>query len=136
VIIFLDTCALIYLIEGKTTLVDRVRSKIAETVRAHPGSEVAVSRLTWLEVRVKPLKTKNHSTLALYDEFFAQRDLIWVELTRDVVELATVVRARHGLRTPEALQAASCLQLGQGHLFFTGDTAFRKVAGLNVVVLS
>lgn len=95
-----------------------------------------MSRLTWLEGRVGPLKHNDHSTLALYDAFFAQRDLVWVELNRDVVELATVVRVRHGLRTPDALQAASCLQLGQDHLFFTGDAAFQKVAGLNVVVLS
>jgi predicted nucleic acid-binding protein len=55
-----------------------------------------------------------------------------VELTRDVVELATVIRAKHGLRTPDALQAASCLQLGAEHLFLTGDAGFERVAGLNV----
>lgn len=135
-IAFLDACALIYLIEGKAPFAGRVRSKLAEAAQAHPGLEVAVSRLTWLEGRVGPLRYNDHSTLALYDAFFSQRDLVWVELNRDVVELATVVRVRHGLRTPDALQAASCLQLGQDHLFFTGDAAFQKVAGLNVVVLS
>jgi len=39
---------------------------------------------------------------------------------------------KHGLRTPEALQAAGCLQLGAGHVFLTGDAAFERVAGLNV----
>jgi predicted nucleic acid-binding protein len=41
----------------------------------------------------------------------------------------------HGLRTPDALQAASCLQLGSAHTFLTGDAAFNRVAGLNVAVL-
>ena len=71
--------------------------------------------------------------------FFDARPLIyvvWVELSKDVVELATAIRVKHALRTPDALQAASCLQLGEKHLFLTGDVAFRKITGLNVKVLT
>jgi len=60
---------------------------------------------------------------------------VWVELNREVVELATAIRVRHGLRTPDALQAASCLQLGPKHLLLTGDATFRRVQGLQVAVL-
>ncbi|MBN8480621.1 MAG: PIN domain-containing protein [Xanthomonadales bacterium] len=67
-----------------------------------------------------------------YRAFFAQRDLVRVELTPTVVELATAIRARHGLKTPDALQAACCLQLGLEHVFTTGDAAFVKVAGVKV----
>ena len=67
---------------------------------------------------------------------FSRPDIVWVELTRDVVELAAAVRVRHGLRTPDALQAASCLQLATGHLMLTGDAAFERVTDLNVRVLS
>ena len=67
---------------------------------------------------------------------FAQPDLRWVELTRDVVELAAVVRVRHGLRTPDALRAACCLQWGAGHRLLTGDAAFQRVAGLNVILVA
>lgn len=59
-------------------------------------------------------------------------DLLWVEPTREVVELAAAIRVRHGLRTPDALQAASCLQLGERHLMLTGDVAFGRVAALKV----
>jgi len=59
-----------------------------------------------------------------------------VELSREVVELATVIRVRHGLRTPDALQAASCLQLGPQHVLLTGDATFRRVKGLKVTVLT
>lgn len=75
-------------------------------------------------------------TLALFDAFFARPDLVWVEMNREVVELAAAIRVRHGLRTPDALQAASCLQLGQNHLFLTGDVTFQRVQGLNVALLS
>ncbi|MDN5842085.1 MAG: PIN domain-containing protein [Alcaligenaceae bacterium] len=70
-----------------------------------------------------------------FDGFFAQQDLVWVELSREVVELAAAIRVRHGLRTPDALQAASCLQLGAEHVLLTGDAEFQRVQGLNVVVL-
>jgi predicted nucleic acid-binding protein len=62
--------------------------------------------------------------------------LVWVELTRDVVELAAAIRVKHGLRTPDALQAASCLQLGPHHVLLSGDASFKRVAGLNVTVLA
>jgi hypothetical protein len=40
------------------------------------------------------------------------------------------------LKTPDALQAASCLQLGSRHVFLTGDGDFKRVVGLNVKVLT
>ncbi|MDP2368845.1 type II toxin-antitoxin system VapC family toxin [Rhodoferax sp.] len=62
--------------------------------------------------------------------------LVWVELTKEVVELAAAIRVKHGLKTPDALQAASCLQLGADHLFLTGDSSFKRVSGLSVKVLT
>lgn len=82
------------------------------------------------------MKSNDHAVLAAFDAFFARTDLVWVELTRNVVELAAAIRVKHGLRTPDALQAASCLQLGDDHLFLTGDAAFKRVAGLNVKLLA
>lgn len=134
-IAFFDACALIYLIEGKEPFSGRLRQELAALADNDPGLGSAVSRLTWLECRVGPMKANDHATLACYDAFFARPDLLWIELSRDVVELATVIRVKHGLRTPDALQAASCLQLGAGHLFLTGDTVFQRVAGLNVKIL-
>lgn len=84
---------------------------------------------------MKPARDNDNDTLARFDSFFTRPNLLWVELTREVVELATEVRIRHRLRTPDALQAACCLQLGTGHVFITGDSAFKKVGSLNAQVL-
>ncbi len=135
-IAFFDADALIYLLEGKPPFADRVRAELAALGRAHPGLQAAVSRLSWLECRVGPMKANDLAALSLYDAFFARQDLLWVELDRVVVELAAAIRARHGLRTPDALQAACCLQLGPQHVLLTGDAMFQRVAGLNVKVLS
>lgn len=132
-IAFLDASALIYLIEGAAPLAAQTRQCLARLQAAHDGHlRAAVSRLTWLECRVGPLKTGDVALLADYDAFFARPDLLTVELTAQVVELATVIRARHGLKTPDALQAACCLQLGAAHVLVTGDVAFSRVPGLKV----
>lgn len=134
-IAFFDASALIYLIEGAEPFAAKVRKELAAAARKHPDLGAAMSRLSWLECRVGPMKGNDSATLAAFDAFFARTDLVWVELTRDVVELAAAIRVKHGLRTPDALQAASCLQLGSDHIFLTGDKAFRRVHGLNVQVV-
>ena len=135
-IVFFDASALIYLIEGREPFTSKVRKALATVTKKSPDAGAAVSRLTWLECRVGPMKANDSATLTSFDAFFARPDLAWVELTRDVVELAAAIRAKHGLRTPDALQAASCLQLGADHVFLSGDSAFKRVGGLNVRVLT
>ena len=134
-IAFLDASALIYLIEGKEPFASKLRKELTSLAKKYPTVGTAVSRLAWLECRLGPMKTNDSTTLALFDAFFARPDLIWVELTKDVVELAATIRVKHGLRTPDALQAASCLQLGTAHLFLSGDRSFSRVGGLKVCVL-
>ncbi|MGP1677536.1 MAG: type II toxin-antitoxin system VapC family toxin [Burkholderiales bacterium] len=136
VIAFFDASALIYLIEGKAPFGSKVRTELAAAAAKHPDLGSAVSRLTWLECRVGPMRANDTAALAAFDAFFARPDLVWVEMNRDVVELAAAIRVKHGLRTPDALQAASCLQLGTNHLFLTGDAAFKRVAGLKVKLLA
>ena len=41
-----------------------------------------------------------------------------------------------GLKTPDALHAACGLQLGDDHVFLTGDAAFRRVAGLHCQLIT
>lgn len=135
-VVFFDASALIYLIEGREPFAGSVRTAVRSLVGRHPDARIALSRLSWLECRVGPMKANDAAVLAVYDAFFARPDIVWVELTREVVELAATVRVRHGLRTPDALQAASCLQLPSGHLMLTGDSAFERVTGLDVRVLS
>ena len=135
-IAFFDASALIYLIEGADPFAARLRKELTALAKKHPDLGAAASRLSWLECRVGPLRANDSATLALYDGVFVRPDLAWVELSREVVELAAAIRVQTGLKTPDALQAASCLQLGGDHLFLTGDRAFRRVSGLNVKVLT
>lgn len=135
-IAFFDASALIYLIEGADPFAARLRKELAALAKNNPDLGAAVSRLSWLECRVGPMRANDSTTLALYDGFFVRPDLVWVELTQELVELAAAIRVQTGLKTPDALQAASCLQLGDDHVFLTGDGAFRRVSGLKVKLLA
>lgn len=83
-----------------------------------------------------PVGSGDHDLLARYDDFFNRPDLICVELNASVVDLATLLRTRYVLKTPDALQAACALQLGEGHVFLTGDAAFQRVAGLHCQLIT
>ena len=135
-ILFFDASALIYLIEGHEPFAAKIRSELASAAQQYASLGASVSRLTWLECRVGPMKSGDTSSLNAFDAFFARPDLRWIELTREVVEQAADIRVRHGLKTPDSLQAASCLQLGADHLFLTGDASFNRVERLRVKVLT
>jgi len=66
---------------------------------------LSVNRLSWLECRVGPLRRRDPTALERFEDFFSRPDLQWVELTAGVGEQATLLRADHHLRTPDALQA-------------------------------
>jgi predicted nucleic acid-binding protein len=89
-----------------------------------------------LECRDGPQRRGDQESLDRFDAFFAQPELVWVELDTSVIELATRLRAHHGLRTPDALQAASCLQLGGAAVMLTGDADFQRVSALQLRLIS
>lgn len=135
-IVFLDASAVIYRIEAAQPFANRVRDELTTLAAEHPQLTLALSRLSWLECRVGPLKLNDQETLARYDSFFRQPDLVWVELSRQVVEKATSLRSSHGLRTPDALQAACCLQCDRPAVMLTGDSAFQRIGELQVTLVA
>ena len=78
----------------------------------------------------------DQASLDRFEALFAQPDLLVVELSASVVELATQLRANHGLRTPDALQAACCLELGPEAVMITDDAGFQRVQGLQVCLIA
>ncbi|MFB6260299.1 MAG: type II toxin-antitoxin system VapC family toxin, partial [Thiohalorhabdaceae bacterium] len=68
--------------------------------------------------------------LARYDEFFSDPALIKISLAERVLERASQLRADHGLKTPDAIQAA--LALGEGVQFVTGDQDFWSLGEVKV----
>ena len=135
-IAFLDASALIYLVDGDEAWSGAVQQALQELAAADPSLAIAVSLLNVLECRVGPLRRGDQASLERFDALFAQPDLLWVDLTAPVVEQATRLRALHGVRTPDALQAACCLQLGSDAVMVSGDADFRRIPTLQLRLIS
>lgn len=131
-IAFLDASALIYLMDGEAPWVEATQATLQQLAVSAPGLVLAVSRLSFLECRVAPLRRGDQACIDRFEALFAKPDLLVVELNAAVIELATQLRANHGLRTPDALQAACCLQLGPDAVMITGDAGFQRVQALQV----
>lgn len=128
--LFLDACVLIYRFEGAAPFRNAAIDTLAQLCAQQPSVELMASRLSVLECRVKPLREGDAVLLKRYDDFFAAVRI--VELSAEVVDVATQLRARYGLKTPDALQAASAFVASDRALFVTADAGFAKVTGLDV----
>ncbi|MBK8698026.1 MAG: type II toxin-antitoxin system VapC family toxin [Deltaproteobacteria bacterium] len=117
--LYLDACAIIYLVEA----VDPFHAHVARRLQLHGAggeSDVVTSLLSRLECRTRPLRDGDERLIARYDAFFSARRLVLSELSPGVIERATVLRARHGFKTPDALHLASAIEMGAS-VFLTGD---------------
>lgn len=133
--LFLDACVVIYQVEAADPFYSRVARAVAAVQKVHGKLDYAVSRLSLLECLVRPLREGDAATISRYAEFFGADDLEIVELSARVIDRATRLRAAHGIRTPDAIQAACALSLRGPTVFMTGDPSFRKVEGLEVLLL-
>jgi predicted nucleic acid-binding protein len=98
--------------------------------------QVETSELTLLEVLVKPLKDGNAGLVALFRAvLLGTAGLRCLPVSLQVLERAAELRARHGVKTPDAIHAATALLHGSA-LFVTNDAGFRRVPALPVAVLS
>lgn len=130
--IYVDTNIVIRLMEGDA----RTRAPLYSRLLPFRGTGrfIITSRLTRLECRVKPLRTKDVALLALYDAFFTSAEVEILELTPQVIEKATELRAALNLKTPDAVHLASAIVAG-AQAFLTQDSDFARCTEISVEVL-
>ena len=132
--LFLDACIIIYWIEAPDPFHARLMARLRELREQAPEASFAVSRLSWLECMIKPMRDNDKVLVDEYRAFFEAGQLAVVELTAKVIERATALRVGHGLKTPDALQAACALELGGDVVFLTNDRRFRQIGGMRTEV--
>jgi len=74
------------------------------------------------------------AALAQFDVFFSGVEISMIEGTTAVVELATEIRAKYNLKTPDALLYASAMEAG-AKVFLTGDRVFARFSDVEVEIL-
>ena len=131
--LYLDANPIVYSIEGVPDFRLAALGWI-ERAEAADGA-VITSRLSRLECRVKPLRDGNLDLLELFEGFFAREGLELVEVTAEVIEAATQLRATHNFRAPDAIHLASAL-VAKADVFLTGDRNLARCPDLKVEVLA
>ena len=128
-LIYLDSCLVIYLLEHHPALGPLIRAAIAKET----ASRFAVSGLTKMECLIKPMRVAD---LALQRRFEAGFRLYQpLEMTEAVFLLAAQLRARFGLKTPDALHLACAQHYGCGALWTNDDRLAKAGHGLAINIL-
>jgi len=118
-VIYLDSCIVIYAAEDRSERGEGVRRRLADL-----GDEpVAISPLVILECLVGPLRDDNMLLADHYERLFEQFQLLSID-TRGY-RRAAELRARHGIRTPDALHVATAQLTGCRELW-TNDARLEK----------
>jgi uncharacterized protein len=131
--LYLDANPIVYSIEG----VPEFRlAALGWIERAEAADGVVItSRLSRLECRVKPLRDGKMDLLELFEGFFARKGLELVEITAEVIEAATQLRATYNFRAPDAIHLASAL-IAKADVLLTGDRNLTRCRELTVEVLA
>ncbi len=129
----LDTSIFIYHVEASTTYGNCVASIFSWL--EGPGAQAVTSTVTMVELLVHPYRAAD---LDRVNQFYALLStyphLEWIPPTLPLADQAARLRATHGLKAPDAIQAATAL--GANALgFISNDPAFKRVRDLDVLLV-
>lgn len=114
--LFWDTNLFIYLIEA----VQPFDSKIQQVIQSmrQRQIELITSALTVCETMVYPIKQQDQLLIQKYQQLFSGIEIVPIQ--QDLAPEFAGLRARPGIKTPDALQLACAKKAGAGE-FLTND---------------
>lgn len=131
--IAIDTAVFIYFLEEHPVFLPIVEP-LFEAIDAGRLRAVT-STLTLLETLVIPYRAGNIALAAQYEALLVRsRHLSLVDIDRPLLRAAAALRARHAIKTPDALQVAAALSAGC-RSFVTNDRKLPTIPGLEVIDL-
>jgi predicted nucleic acid-binding protein len=132
--VLIDTTVWIYHFEQHPQL-GPPAGKVIESLEAGKFRGVA-SELTLLELTVRPLQLGRQDVADDYEVLLDHFPNLELEpVSREILLDAAALRARHRLRTPDAIQLATGLRNG-ATLAVTNDEGWRRLAFIDTVILS
>lgn len=123
-LIYLDSCLLIYAVENHPVF----GRKVVKALGREDPERFAVSPLTALECLVKPMRTADLVLQKRYEGALAE--LLELPLPTPVFLQAAQLRARFGLKTPDALHLACAQHHGCDSLWTNDDRLSKAGHGL------
>ncbi|MCZ7385365.1 MAG: type II toxin-antitoxin system VapC family toxin [Candidatus Methanoperedens sp.] len=127
----LDTNVIIYYIEEHPVFLEKVEPLIDRIVE---GKAIGItSYVTLLELLVKPIKDERFDLVEQYKTILMTQ-LEMVLLDESVSLRAAELRAKYGIKTPDAIQLASVI-FKNGDVFITNDERLDVVEEIKVLTL-
>lgn len=131
--VFLDTAPLIYFIEGHSAHQPTLSSLFNFNDKG--GFSFVTSSVTLLEVLVKPLRDGQTAIAKQYRDILTTASGIELfDVTSAIAEQAAQLRAKYNLRTPDAIQLATSIEVGADY-FLTNDNRLKAVSEITVVAV-
>ncbi|HMC62195.1 MAG TPA: type II toxin-antitoxin system VapC family toxin [Candidatus Solibacter sp.] len=129
----LDTSIFIYQLEANPRYA-ALTDPIFEWLEL-PHHRAVTSTITMTELLVQPYRDGNEQRVNdFYGLLSTYPNLDWIAPNLEAADIAARIRGEHGLRTPDALQAATAVQ-AQVTGLVTNDPVFERVAGFETMVL-
>ena len=116
--LYLDSCVLIYALDGAVEL----RRRALQQLERLADADWVISDLVRMECLVGPLRSADQSRLLAFHTFFS--DCTVVPLHPEVMDRAAALRASSRLQTADAIHLAAALHWGCSALL-TNDRAFQ-----------
>jgi predicted nucleic acid-binding protein len=130
--VYLDACCFIYLIEGEPGWQAAIEKRLRDL---DPVTRLITSQISRLECRTKPTKDRDHALLERYDTLFGASRVVVLDVSESIIDRATTLRARHGLKSPDAIHLATAVECGAS-AFWTGDSALERCTEVEVSMLT
>ncbi len=129
----IDTAVFIYLFEGSGVFARRAEELLH---RVEQGTVEAVfSSIGVIEILTGPKKLKKYDLVAQYKNHLARfPHLTIMGINEHIVDIASDLRARYGIATPDAIHIATAVDFGAGK-FITNDRSLRKIKEISVELL-
>jgi predicted nucleic acid-binding protein len=86
------------------------------------------------ELLVRPYRSSDDFTVRTYHALLTRYPgLVWIPLDLAIADLGAQFRARHNLRTPDSVQAATAVRAGATG-FISNDSVFTKIEAFESIV--
>ncbi|MEY4979622.1 MAG: hypothetical protein RLZZ352_1892 [Pseudomonadota bacterium] len=130
--VYLDANVVIYYVEQHPLFFPQLKVLLLDPAKQ---IKVAFSDLVRMETRLLPVRLGDHALLARYDQFFQALHTPPLPMTGPVFDLATQLRARYRLKTPDALHLAAAIY-AECDEFWTHDQRLAAAAQNRLQVIT
>lgn len=129
----IDSMLFVYYFEGTPKLVDYSEKVLAKIKEGH--QEGVMSLIGIIEIITGPKRLKNFALAQRYKNLIATfPHLTIVNLNDNIVELASDLRGKYGIATPDAIHIATAID-ARAAKFVTNDRDLKRVKEIRVGML-